>query len=188
MLNLCGVDQRTSKAAEPRIKPPLIVFSFNLKSSRSLREIWLAAEPTSKEIPRMVKCQVVSLAKGNVAIVFPFAEKFFPLSWVFQWGKGRERKQSELFLSAHMHSEIWLLIFKRSWLPSPLLPVTWPGQPHLCQIKVKPLERHTVLGTEITKTPIHLSRARVCPSAVLPFKYSFLLLFLQETRFAQCLW
>lgn len=74
------MDQRTPKAAELRIKPPLIFFSFNLESSRSPREICLAAEPTSKEIPRVVKCQVVSLAKGSVAIVFPFAEKFFPLS------------------------------------------------------------------------------------------------------------
>lgn len=75
-----GIDQRSPKAAELQIKPLLIFFSFNLESSRNLREICLAAEPTSKEIPRMVKCQVVSLAKGNVAIVFPFAEKFFPLS------------------------------------------------------------------------------------------------------------
>lgn len=75
-----GIDQRSPKAAELQIKPPLIFFSFNLESSRNLREICLAAEPTSKEIPRVFKCQVVSLAKGNVAIVFPFAEKFFPLS------------------------------------------------------------------------------------------------------------
>lgn len=91
----------------------------------------LAAEPTSKEIPRMVKCQVVSFAKGNVAIVFPFGEKFFPLSQVFRWGKGRERKQSMLFLSAHRRSESWLLVFKSLWLPSLLLPVgtAWPTVP-----------------------------------------------------------
>lgn len=87
-----------------------------------------------------------------------------------------------------MHSEIWLFVFKRLWLPSLLLPVAQPGQPHLCQIKVKPLERHTVLGTKITKTPTHLFRGRVCPNAVLLFKYSFSLLFPHETRFAQCLW
>lgn len=71
---------RVPKTAELRTKPPLIFFSFNLESNRSLREICLAAEPTSKEIPRVVKCHVVSLTKGNVAIVFPFAEKFFPLN------------------------------------------------------------------------------------------------------------
>lgn len=84
MLNLHGTDQRSPKAAELKIKPPLIFFfSLNLESSRSLKEMCLAAEPTSKEIPRMAKCQVVSFAKGNVAIVFPFGEKFFPLSQVF---------------------------------------------------------------------------------------------------------
>lgn len=128
MLNLRGTDQRSPKAEELKIKPPLIFFSFNLESSRSQREICLAAGPTSKEIPRMVKCQVVSFAKGNEAIVFPFGEKFFPSRRVFQWGKGRERKQST-FVSAHMCSETRLLFFKRLWLLSPLLPVgtAWPA-------------------------------------------------------------
>lgn len=92
----------------------------------------LAAEPTSKEIPRMVKCQVVSFAKGNVAIVFPFGEKFFPLSQVFRWGKGRERKQSMLFLSAHRRSESWLLVFLKVCGSLPCSsPWAQPGQQSL---------------------------------------------------------
>lgn len=109
---------------------------------------------------------------------FHSQRSFFPLSWVFQWGRQRKRKQSEIFLSAHMYSEIWLLILKRSWLLSQLLPVAQPGQPHLCQIKVKPLERHRVLGTEITETSIHPSRSEFVPGLScrlnIPFHSCFL--------------
>lgn len=40
----------------------------------------------------MVKCQVVSPAKGNVANVFPFAEKFFSFELSFSVGEGKREK------------------------------------------------------------------------------------------------
>lgn len=189
MLHLHGIGQRTPKAAKLRVKPPLIFFSFNLESSRSLREIWLAAEQGFlRKFHVWSNVKLFLLQRAMRQMYFHLQRSFFSFELSFSVGEGKREKAKWAFpFSTHAFRNL-AAHFWKVMAPSSLLPVAQPGQPHLCQIKVKSLERHTVLCTGITKTPIHLPGDRTCPSAVFPFKYSFSLLFPQETRVPQCLW
>lgn len=176
MLSSQGIDQRNAKATGLKINLLLISFSFSLESSRGLRAICLAAEPTSKEIPRMVKCQVVSFAKGNVAIVFPFGEFFLGAEFFGGAGEGESQAQFS-FQHACIHRPccsfpkgyISLLgghsVRARHTFPRPL--------PKVCFVFPEPLERQTLLAPQQPRLASTRLRAEFGPVLSCQFNVPF---------------